>query len=307
MANLLLTTDCQRNCSYCFAQEDRGKNMEFKYEDVIKVLNFIGTGPRALNLLGGEPTLHPDFSNILARLLENDFMVQVFTNGMVNSTTLDKITTVLNSIVLREDQLFFAVNINEKKYRSKEENRLQVRFLEAMGHLVFPSFTIHENTDLLFLQKLVEDYYLDKSIRLGLAMPVIGGENKFLTKEEYREVAKSIVKLSENSEGTYITFDCGFPLCMFEMEEISKLNKDEENKFAFVCGVPLDIYPDLTMTNCYPLAKIHRAHISDFKTIMEAYDYFMKGFQKPEGIYGQKCIDCQFFRKACHGGCKGFT
>lgn len=306
MANLLLTTDCQRNCSYCFAKQDRNKHMMFTLEDFMTALNFISTGPRALNLLGGEPTLHPDFSDMLAHLIENDFRIQVFTNGMIRRPLLNKINSVLNRIVLRESQLLFAVNMNEEKYRTKEEDRLQRRFLDSMGHLAFPCFTIHENADLLFLQKLIEDYYLDPSIRLGLAMPIIGAENNYLHRRDYRTVVKCIIDLCDNSKGTTINFDCGFPLCMFELEELSRLKDDDENDFAFICGVPLDIYPDLTMINCYPLANVHKAHMSQFSSIQEAYDYFGEGLQKPDGIYGQKCVECQFFRKSCLGGCKGF-
>jgi radical SAM protein with 4Fe4S-binding SPASM domain len=307
MANLLVTTDCQRKCPYCFAQGDKDKRLTINWDDFITVTNFIATGPRALNLLGGEPTLHPDFDHMLSYLLEKDYIVQVFTNGMVRGALLDKITDILNRIALRDHQLFFAVNINEEKYRSKEEDRLQKRFLNSMGHLAYPSFTIHEKTSLLFLQKTVEDYYLEKSIRLGLAMPIQGVNNKFLPKESYRDIAQSIVELANNSEGTTITFDCGFPLCMFELDEISELTKNEENDFSFICGTPLDIYPDLTMTNCYPLSKLHKTHIMNFNNIMDAYKYFEEGFAVPEGIYGQKCVECQFFRKVCYGGCKGFA
>lgn len=307
MANLLVTTDCQRKCSYCFAQGDKKKRLTISWNNFITATDFIATGPKALNLLGGEPTLHPEFDHMLSYLLEKDYMIQVFTNGMVRRELLDKMIDVLNRIALRENQLSFAVNVNEEKYRSKEEDRLQRRFLDNMGHLAYPSFTIHEKTSLLFLQKLVEDYYLEKSIRLGLAMPVQGVKNKFLPTDLYRDVALSIIELANNSEGTSITFDCGFPLCMFELEEISELVKNEENNFSFICGTPLDIYPDLTMTNCYPLSTIHKTHMVNFSNIMDAYKYFEEGFATPTGIYGQKCIDCQFFRKACYGGCKGFT
>lgn len=306
MANLLLTTDCQRKCKYCFAKEDKSKNESFTWENFLRALNFISSGPPALNLLGGEPTMHPLFIKMLEHLIVNDYVIQVFTNGMVKQDLLDKITSLLNRVVLREQQLLFAVNINEEKYRTTDEDRLQKRFLDSMGHLSFPSFTIHEVTDLLFLQKTIENYYLDPSIRLGLAMPVSDRSNSFLEPAYYREVAKSIIELSKNSEGTTITFDCGFPLCMFELDEISELTKNEKNDFSFICGCPLDIHPDLTMTNCYPLAAVHKTNIEGFSDIMQAYEYFERGFKTPIGIYGETCRECQFFGQACMGGCKGF-
>jgi len=309
MANLLITTDCQRKCEYCFAQENRGSGEFISWDNFMEAVSFISTGPRAFNILGGEPTLHPDFDKMLAYLLEKDFMIQVFTNGMIDDKKLNDITSVLNKIALREGQLSFGVNINSEEYRTKEEDRLQKRFLDNMGHLAYLAFTIHEDTSLIFLKETAEKYYLDPTIRLGLAMPLCGNKNlnKYLPVSSYRPVAKRIIELAENSEGITLMFDCGFPLCMFNMDELGKLVKNEENKFSFVCGVPLDIYPDLTVTNCYPLSRMHKNVIYNFASIMDAYKFFEEGFDSPEGIYGSRCTTCQFFKKSCQGGCKGFA
>jgi len=307
MANIILTTNCQRNCEYCFAQDDKNNNKEFTWPNFVEAVGFIGTSQKTINLLGGEPTLHKEFTKMLEYLLVNDYVVQVFTNGMVSSETLNNINKVLNRTVLRKDQLYFAVNINEAKYRNDIEVQQQKRFLEYIGHLAYPSFTIQDKgADLLFLQHIINEFNLDRTIRIGLALPVIGVKNKHLSKDDYSEVAKSITELANNSEGTTIKFDCGFPLCMFSLDEIGKLSLNEENDFAFMCGQPLDIYSDLTITNCYPLSKLHRVPISNFVSLNDAYKYFETGFMTPTGIYGSKCSECTFFRKVCWGGCKGF-
>ena len=70
MANLLITTDCQRNCTYCFAKGDRNKRMLIGWDNFLTAIDFIATGPKALNILGGEPTLHPEFDHILAYLIK---------------------------------------------------------------------------------------------------------------------------------------------------------------------------------------------------------------------------------------------
>ena len=120
MANLLLTTNCQRNCPYCFAKGDRNNGMVMSSDNFMQAVRFIASGTPAINLLGGEPTMHPDFAHMLAFLIEHDFMIQVFTNGMVKREMLDKIISVLNKIVLRDNQLIFAVNINEKNIELKK-------------------------------------------------------------------------------------------------------------------------------------------------------------------------------------------
>jgi MoaA/NifB/PqqE/SkfB family radical SAM enzyme len=281
--------------------------MSFSFDDFKTVTNFIATGPRAVNMLGGEPTLHKDFVLMLEYLIINDFMIQVFTNGMVSNKVLHNIISLLNKTSLKEHQLYFAININEEKYRTEEENLLQSNFLKTLGNLVYPSFTIHDrDTDLLFLKKFIDDYSLDPTIRLGLAMPVGPGNNKYLPIEYYPNAADSIIKLSKNSPGITIKLDCGFPLCMFSETELEELKQNEENDFVFTCGQPIDIYPDLTLTNCYPLSQKYRDSISKFKTIIDLYKFLEDGFTAPCGIYGEQCITCSFFKKECSGGCKGF-
>lgn len=306
MANLILTTDCQRKCAYCFAQEDKNKNMSFTMEDFNTAMQFVSTGPRFINLLGGEPTLNKYFIEMLYSVIKNDFTVQVFTNGMVHDDILNNIIELLNNVVLKKDQLYFAININEEKYRANEENKLQDKFLRTFGNLVYPSFTIQDkNTNLLFIKDFINKYNLDPTIRLGMAMPVKPGNNKYIMMEDYKEVAQDIITLSNNSDGIKIILDCGFPLCMFTLEEINELNKNKENDFAYVCGQPLDIYPDLTFTNCYPLSQVYKGKISDYKDINSLYLFLMKHFIAPFGIYGSTCTECSFFRKVCSGGCKG--
>ena len=307
MANIILTTDCQRECSYCFAKEDRKKHVSFTIDSFKTAAKFIATGSKSINLLGGEPTLHKDFILMLEYLIAEDFMIQVFTNGMVSKETSRKITNLLNGIALRENQLFFAININEEKYRTAEEIELQTNFLKAFGKLVYPSFTIHdENTNLLFLIDLINKYDLDPTIRLGLAMPIASKSNKYLLPEHYTAVASSIKDLSENSSDIKITLDCGFPLCMFTLDEIAELSQNKNNDFAFICGHPLDIYPDLTVTNCFPLAHKYRDKITNFSDINQLYKFLEDGFTAPIGIHGDMCRECSFFKKACSGGCKGF-
>lgn len=308
MANILLTTDCQRNCSYCFAKSDRNRHMKITWEDFITATNFIATmEPKLVNLMGGEPTLHEDFPRMLEYLIVNDFIIQVFTNGMADEECLDKIDKVLKRSTLRKDQLKFAVNVNREKERQKGETEKQESFFNRFYKLSFPSFTIHEIVyNFSFLVDLIHKFQLDPAIRLGLAMPIIDGQNKYLPINHYEEVAKGIVELANNSEGITIAFDCGFPLCMFNMSDIQTLSQNEENDFMFVCGQPIDIYPDLTATNCYPLSRIWKTNINEHKNISELYNYFKDGFSTPTGIYGEKCLQCHFFRKVCFGGCKAF-
>lgn len=307
MANLILTDKCQRSCPYCFAKDYKGSGQEFTLEGFKKAVDFISTEFKGVNILGGEPTLHKDFVEMLNYLILNDFLIQVFTNGMTSKKVLERIKKLLGSSVLREDQLSFSVNINEEKYRSEGEFELQKNFFNVFGNITYLSFTIQDaNTDLTFLDDIIKFYGLYPTIRLGLALPIFNSNNKYLPIDEYREVAKNIIHLANHSPGTTITFDCGFPLCMFELSEIKELNQNPENSFDFICSAVIDIYPDLTAINCFPLHKVYKTHIDYFNNISELRQHFRKILMVPYGIMKEKCVNCMFFRKICFGGCKGF-
>lgn len=307
MANLILTTKCQRKCTYCFAKNDRDTNMDFSVDNFKKAINFIGTGFKGVNLLGGEPTLHKDFVRMLDYGINKDFLIQVFTNGMASDETIKDIKGLLSKSALRDDQLSFAVNLNEYRYRSEEEIKLQKKFFKKLGNYAYLSFTIQDpDVDLTFLHQTIEEYGLNPTIRLGLALPIFNSNNKHLPIDSYREAAKAIIHLADNSPGTSIVFDCGFPLCMFTIDEIGKLNQNEENSFDFGCSHPIDIYPDLSVINCYPLSKVYKTHISKFDNIETLRKHLEETLMTAHGIHGKKCVECTFFGKICFGGCKGF-
>jgi radical SAM protein with 4Fe4S-binding SPASM domain len=93
---------------------------------------------------------------------------------------------------------------------------------------------------------------------------------------------------------------------MFSFQEVSELMESNEGNIAFVCGQPLDIYPNLEVTNCFPLSKFYKVSINDFNNIKELYEHLEDEFMTPEGAYTEKCTKCYYFGYACSGGCKAF-
>ncbi len=75
-----LTTHCNENCIHCYIPNSRrGNILDFKTVcsvlDQARILKTL-----ALSFSGGEPLLHPDFSEIIQYARENDFSVSVLTN-----------------------------------------------------------------------------------------------------------------------------------------------------------------------------------------------------------------------------------
>lgn len=111
MANIFLTRKCNLKCSYCFADEFVNKeNEEMSFEDFVKVFNFIKEEKREkIGLIGGEPTLHSQFSKILEYILansEDDRIIVVYTNGLAIDKYID---------LLSNPRVLILINCNSPK------------------------------------------------------------------------------------------------------------------------------------------------------------------------------------------------
>ena len=97
MPNIMLTYNCNLNCPYCFANElVKSSNANITLENYVLALDFIRkTIGNTLGLIGGEPLLHPEFSQMLeiACSASEISKVVVFTNGIL----LDRYADIFKS------------------------------------------------------------------------------------------------------------------------------------------------------------------------------------------------------------------
>ena len=79
--NFELTNRCQLDCLHCLvADRDRTKSLPVDlYEDILRQVSSFGI--RRMAFTGGEPTLHPQFANILDIACQRDFKFSMVTNG----------------------------------------------------------------------------------------------------------------------------------------------------------------------------------------------------------------------------------
>ncbi|MBT8489822.1 MAG: radical SAM protein, partial [Deltaproteobacteria bacterium] len=86
MPNILLTNYCNLNCPYCFA----GKMMSRKGNNISvhnfkKAVSYLKKNrEKHVGIIGGEPTLHPRFLDLMTYVIEQGFKVQLFTNGVMD-------------------------------------------------------------------------------------------------------------------------------------------------------------------------------------------------------------------------------
>jgi MoaA/NifB/PqqE/SkfB family radical SAM enzyme len=81
--DLYINGKCNRRCSYCFLADDfLGSSESMSMDHILEILIWTQSGVvEEITLLGGEPALHPDFTDIVAIVAAKDRRVRVVTNG----------------------------------------------------------------------------------------------------------------------------------------------------------------------------------------------------------------------------------
>ena len=306
MANLSITTACNKQCRYCFARsalkKHRVKAEHMSLEIFQQALNFLERSEiEQVRLLGGEPTLHPQFPHLVEHVIERGLRLLVFSNGLMPE---DAICCLEKT---SPEQTTVLVNVQHPDASDVEEQERQFEVFRRLGTRVIPGLNIDTPAiQLDFLVELIEQHQLARTVRLGLAHPVLSETNHFLAPRYYETVARKIVELGllAKYEGIYLEFDCGFVPCMFSPEDLDILGNTAE-EFGTRCNPVLDILPDGQVVSCYPLADLHHEQLPakyDASWLREQFETRIAPY-RTLGIF-RECSSCPLRKHgACVGGC----
>jgi radical SAM protein with 4Fe4S-binding SPASM domain len=314
MPNILFTQSCVRSCPYCFAKKHMSESSPediISWEDLIYLADFlISAGERHFPILGGEPTLHPDFCSMVLYLLERGFSVNVFTSGIMADRKLDEAFDAFKSVP--RDRLSFTCNLNDPSTPNTPvaETESVKRFLRAFGERVTPGFNIYrKDFDLDFLFRYINEFGLHRHIRMGVAHPIPGKKNRFIRPDEMDEIIQRLFSFKPMFERLRIKpgLDCGFPLCRFSEEQLGWLYRNAGGKYDFGCNPVIDIGPDLSVWACFPLSSYQKKSVYEFNSLRELHDFYSKLHNavrtEVAGVYPE-CDGCNFREEyLCKGGC----
>ncbi len=318
MANLLLTERCVRSCPYCFAKKQMdGPSQDgvLSWEDFMYTVDFFNlAGHRHLSLLGGEPTLHPDFTGFLQYLFLRGFDATVFTSAIVSRELLAHLMDFLAGKNPATARLNFVCNVNHPSISPEAEIRRQEDFFDKAGPYCMLSFNIFEaDFDLGFAVDYITRYRLKKHIRIGLTHPILGEENRFIDASQMKEVALRLVSHATllHKEGITLGIDCGFPMCMFDDEGLGKLYKISRQPLRFSCESAIDIGTNLDVWPCFPLSGYEKRSLYDFASLGELTDYYSSMMRRVRnelhGIFDE-CGTCPHSASGiCAGGCTSYV
>lgn len=310
MANVLLTQLCVRSCPYCFAKKYMGEVSPrdmLSWDNLIYLADFIlKSGNHHISLLGGEPLLHPHFSEFVQYLSKRDIYSSIFTSGIAPKKLFE---TIKNELADDNLKYQFICNVNDPNKSPSHELPKVHAFLETFGKRTTLSFNIYElDFSFDFLVEYIKKFNLKNHIRLGLAHPIPNQPNHCISPVDFPKVAERLSYFYDKlkDENIEIGFDCGFPLCIFTEEQIGKMFLWSNGRLVFKCGPAIDIGPDMSVWSCFPLSSFNKKSVFDFDSLREIDEFYSKKMieMREEGGLYEKCATCKYRKSGlCTAGC----
>lgn len=307
MANLFLTEQCRRNCSFCFAKigpwssdylpRPLTKDEMKEFVDIPSIENIPARG-----VIGGEPLLHPDLVHLIQTMWRRGLTPKIFTSGTVPIPDLNDLEM--------DSSLSFVVNAHPpESYKAKEWEHLESFFQRFHKNIHLGYTLLDPDQDPAYIQDYIRTYKLRPFIRLGIAMPIAGGNNEYISQDCYQQAAARILDFAKQTakEGISIGTDCGLVACMFTIKEIGMLQRLGV-ELNFACRPAIDVGPDLESWYCFPLARFPRVSLRKNTNLVHVHERFAQMDMKirefcSAGIF-ERCENCRLRdHKQCSGGC----
>jgi radical SAM protein with 4Fe4S-binding SPASM domain len=184
------------------------------------------------------------------------------------------------------------------------------RFLSSFGNKIIPGFNIYRTDfQLDFLFQYINEFSLQRHIRLGIAHPIPGKKNSFIGLDDMEKVLDRLFSYRAMFERFRVKpgLDCGYPMCKFTDEQLAWLYRFTGGKNEFGCGPVIDIGPDMSVWPCFPLSSFHKKSVFEFDSVKEIHDYYMRihnSIRIEAGGIFEECDSCVFREERhCQGGC----
>jgi MoaA/NifB/PqqE/SkfB family radical SAM enzyme len=300
--NLLITPKCNAGCPFCIADEYMSQKScgAIEEKEVEFILERLGKEKvNQVNILGGEPSLHPQAMEISKRFYGTGNPVGFSTNGLWNERFRKSFES--SDIPLDIEVTY----LGRDAYSGEKQDALNKTFKHLEGHSVSLGIIIDSpQKDYLEHIDLAKKHgfeirwaLLEPTAKLGLTQ----GYQEIAYLKSQGELASKMVE-EANSEGIETWADLSVPRCAIPDDYLGLFEK-EENDIQFRCPPFYDIAPNLDIWRCLPLASKKTPNLRDYVSFRAAYGYLNKIREAYSqiGVYGG-CKSCEYLGKSCEGG-----
>ena len=313
MISLVINSKCNQKCEYCFAYNTLHDNNTFmSLETCEEILDFQAKAKYfvlkgCVGIIGGEPTIHPQFDKILELFKEHSNKYNTHTMLFTNGTRLheyDLDFSISGLINVNSPDITGINNYNNtcksiEKYSDKGFN---------IGVNIYPGIK-----DYSFIIDIAKKYNI-RVIRCAVACPdglymhMQDKRDDYFKSciDNYLKFCNDIIK-----NDLVIHMDCcKIPLCYFTEEQKYIVNKacGGYHGDINICTPHIDVHSDLTATHCF--IRPETISIKDFANpdSLSAYittRWLNKMYANMQ--YG-RCETCNTYKQGfCQGGCLRFA
>jgi hypothetical protein len=255
--------------------------------------------------LGGEPTLHPQFVELMGRARKTGKRIVVFSNGLIPDGAL----ACLEAIPAAECTVL--VNVNDPEVVEENIHRRRYAAIRRLGERVLLGFNIYQaDFQLDFLLPIIAEAGCRPAIRLGMAQPCLSGDNQYIQPHQYVSIGQKIVRFARVAAGAGVAleFDCGFVRCMFSDTDLETL-KTSGADVGWRCNPILDVDIEGQVIQCYPLFGLGGLPLTpetDAPALRSTFESRTNPYRQA-GVF-QECSTCPFkLSGECPGGCLAVT
>lgn len=276
-----LTLRCNLSCTFCF---NRGisATTEMNISDFEKVISVISDiGVREIDMLGGEPTLHPEFSQIVDIIYRNKIKTTISTNGS-NIQILEELSKQYNGNVIKIGVSLNSDIITKKLHKYITTYKPIVKSVCSKKQII---------------PKTAKHYFGLSGVKYYLLFMDIVNKNDLKNSLPFYEFFKTLQNLKDAYKNVDGVFCSGF------------IPDTENNPVLRYVRCPagttkITVMPDGSVYPCYLFSrheefKLGNILTDDFKNIWDnpILNYFRR-FDK------NTCTNtrCELFSD-CHGGC----
>ena len=313
--NIMINTICNMRCSYCFAANsmENGMHEEISIDNFRFAIRFLkSSNSSVLRLLGGEPTLHSNFRNLIElAVAEGMSQIVVFTNGLFDPDLvafLDAQTT--------KTRITLIINLNSPEYVGSDSYSV---ISENLALLHRTSVRVHLGINLYssnmsigyFMDALINNEY--NSARWTIAIPSITDSSGFDVDAYYTQMIPLALSFLEQcyKNGIRTFNDCHhIPMCYLDDSQLRRLLTYEPDYFVRKkCSPSLDVYPDLRVIRCFGASEMGHVNLRDYDSAAAITDYFRTSIDD-RYFACSKFVEngtCFMLHGECRGGCIGLA
>lgn len=323
MSNIMINKNCNLNCPYCFANEfvNKEKNENtITVENFKKAIDFIAEKDSKVGIIGGEPTIHPEFEKLIDIAI-NDCRINkvtVYTNGI----NIDKYERVLS-----KRGVSMLINLNSpndiglKNYNKIIENINRYYNKYGLDNVTFGINMYKTDFDYEYMIKALDKFNINV-VRTSIAVPNNVNSRDFDMIEYFKSMKPRVFEFFKKlgEMGIMPFYDCNaMPLCVLTDEEREWLKTfvKYERKCNCVCNLVdpatcfpvIDILPDLTSVRCFGCSEQSKIKISNFSNTNDLSNFFVHEIDSYATVLPThpQCKDCYYkHTKQCSGGCLAY-